>query len=147
MKYIKKFETISEDIKRGDILIDEDDNRNRESPVYLVLDDVRRSARKINVFEIGNFQYDNFSLMVRNNIDMDIKKSFHRYKGVGLRLVDKKEKLNIVENIYSRTGNVYFVELLDKLKSKIGIDIREMSEYLDYLEEIEIRSNAKKYNL
>ena len=146
MKYIKKFETISEDIKRGDILIDEED-RNTQSPVYLVLDDVRSFDRKINVFEIGNFQYDNFSLMVRNNIDMDIKKSFHRYKGVGLRLVDKKEKLNIVENIYSRTGNVYFVELLDNLKSKIGIDIREMSEYLDYLEEIEIRSNAKKYNL
>ena len=146
MKYIKKFETISEDIKRGDILIDEDDNRNRESPVYLVLDDVRRSARKINVFEIGNFQYDNFSFGIRDT-NMNMKNTYHRYKGVGLRLVDKKEKLNMVENIYSRTGNVYFVELLDKLKSKIGIDIREMSEYLDYLEEIEIRSNAKKYNL
>lgn len=145
MKYIKKFETISEDIKRGDILIDEED-RNIESPVYLVLDDVRRSDRKINIFEVGNFQYDNFSLKV-HNLHMNMKDPTHRYKGVGLRLVDKKEKLNIVKNIYSRTDNIYFVKMLDEIKDKIDIDLRDIPEYVEYLEEIEIRSNAKKYNL
>jgi len=145
MKHLKTYETISEDIKRGDILVDEND-RQYESTVYLVLDDVNRSDRKINVFEIGNFKYDDFSFMIKD-IHMGKKNTSHIYKGVGLRLVNEKEKLNIVKNIYSRIDNRYFVELLNNLKIKTGFDIRSIPEYVEHIERIKMENDAKKYNI
>jgi hypothetical protein len=145
MKYLKTYESIREYIKKGDLIISEE-KRDSNSYVYLVLDDVLRVNRKLKVYCIGYFKYETFDILSNN--DYLKKLGIHTmYKREDVRLLEEDEKENIVHNIYSRIDNIYYIEALDKIKNESGIDLRDMKEYVDYLDKLEMEKNAKKYNI
>jgi len=144
MKYIKIYESIRKDLKRGDLII-RDDDLGRESYVYLVLNHLHRNKRKINVYCIGYMKYESFNII--NNDFFNNLKIHTIYKMEDVRLLEENEILKIVKQIYSRIENSYYNKKIEIIKNDTGIDLREIPEYIQYDDEMTMIKNISKYNL
>lgn len=151
MKHIKTYESIREDLKKGDIIIIEE-GTSSHSYVYLVKKDVPKNKRKIDVYCFGDFQYESFNIFSHMGDDIYYNKysTHYIYKGWNIRLVTEQEKLKIVFNIYNRIfvqNNVGYKEILNIIKQRTGTDLTQMPEYIEYADSIEMKRRTTKYNL
>lgn len=139
MKHIKYFETISVELKRGDIILRELDRYSRgqyEYDFFVVLNDVMRKNRIINVYHIGEisfFAWDDINYSINHR---DIYKI---YKSDDVTVISKDEQELLYEEMYN--GN--FQNIINLVKDKTDIDLRDSDSYNYFL----IKKTSEKYNL
>jgi len=143
MKYIKKFENINDLFKKGEIVLRPG---QYSSALYLLLQNVNNDDDWISIFYIGTiyFNYNNVKIarLIFNTKDIGIVKVRNNSKDFcSFRKITDEEKILIFEDM--RVDKYDVSHYLDLIFNKTGIDLKEYTEYKDYL----LKIDTEKYNL
>jgi hypothetical protein len=141
MRYIRKFETISSDIKRGELLLLMSQYSNYDYELYILLEDVTRLKRKLKVFHIAEISFSKFGRGINYEVVNNDEEII--YKHISLRKLDKEEQYLLFNNIYKYEKVGLNNMIVNRTKEFTGIDITESEEYKTFL----LEKTSDKYNL
>jgi hypothetical protein len=137
MRFIKQFETISVDLKRGDLVIMTSQYSNYDYDLYILLEDVPWSKKKLYVFHIAEISFNKYSTWYEV-VNCENEKV---YKNFLLRKLHDNEENLLFNNIYMSGGiNNVIVKRTNELT---GINIIDTDDYKKFL----ITKKSEKYNL
>lgn len=136
MKYIKKYESISIDLKKYDLILSKSLHSFYDYDLYILLENVTKNKRKLKVLHIAEISFHNFNYIDYEivNVDEEIL-----YKNANIRVLNKKEKNVLFNWIISRNDN----RIKKTLIEKIDYDITSSEDYQNYI----ISQSQNKYNL
>jgi len=135
MKYLQTYETINRDLKKHELILIMSTHSNYDYDLFILLKDVPKSKRALDVFHIAEITFDKSSVWFEvDNLDEE-----RTYKSIAARLLHENEQYLLFDNIYNSTKN----RIVDRTKDVMGIDIKETEDYKNFL----VKKEANKYNL
>lgn len=135
MKYIKSYESISTYLHKYDLLLKESEYSFYDYDLYILLNDVPKPKRILNVFHIAEISFD------RNRVRYDIVNLEEEklYKKEDIRIFTEEEKYLLFKDI-SLTNPSY---LVNKIKQELNYDITTSEDYQNFI----TSQSANKFNL
>ena len=137
MKYIKQYESISNDLKKHELILSKLVHSNYDYDLYILLNDVPRSKRALDVFHIAEISFGKTDCwyILEGLEDSRI------YKNKDTRSLTEKEQKLLFERLeqykFQKNG------VVQRVLEETDIDITQTDNYKDFF----IKKDLEKYNI